>query len=210
MDTIRVLVVDDHPLMRQALCSMIDAEPDMEAVGQAAGGNEAVNLARDLQPDLILMDLLMPDKSGLEAIAEIRAADPESRVLALTSSTSDDMVLEAVKAGALGYALKDIERPELLHAMREVSKGSLYLPPPVARKLMRSMTPHRAEAVTGRETEILELMREGLTNRAIAQRLGIAEGTVRTHIHNILEKLELENRSQAVVYAVKHLGLERD
>ncbi|MFQ5813346.1 MAG: response regulator [Anaerolineae bacterium] len=218
MKQIRVLVVDDHPLMREALCAAIGAETDMEVAGEAGGGREAVEQARVLQPDVIVMDLLMPGMDGLEAIATIQAEFPQVRMLALTSSTEESKVLAAVQAGALGYLLKDAHREELLQAIRQVSQGNAYLPPQVALKLMHSvresrpvaseapgeMAGHRSMArLTPRQREVLDLLGQGLSNREIAERLVVSEATVRSHIYSILGKLGLESRGQAVAYAAR-------
>ncbi len=206
---IRVLVVDDHPLMREALCAAIADERDMQVVGEATNGEEAVAQARALKPDVTVMDLFMPGKDGLGAIAEIKAENPAARLIALTSSTDEDLVLAAIQAGALGYLLKDSQRVELLRAIREVSRGNTFLPPPVAQKLANSVRkrppdqPPLVEPLTERELEVLKLIGQGASNRQIAQTLGVSEGTIRTHVHNILGKLNLENRNQALLYAVR-------
>ncbi len=216
MKQIRVLVVDDHPLMREALCAAIEAEADLAVAGEAGGGRAAVEQARALQPDVIVMDLLMPQMDGLEAIAAIRAEFPQARILALTSSTEESKVLAAVQAGTLGYLLKDAHRDELLQAIREVSRGNAYLPSQVALKLMHSVREsqpdaspppdespgHRSmERLTPRQREVLNLLGQGLSNREIAERLVVSEATVRSHIYSILGRLGLESRSQAVAYA---------
>lgn len=218
MSKIRVLVVDDHPLMRDALCAAIEVEADMEVVGEAADGREAVEQARALQPDVTVMDLLLPRMGGLEAIAAIREEIPEILILAITSSTEESKVLAAVQAGALGYLLKDARREELLQAIRQVSRGNAYLPPQVALKLMHSVRPPRSdtppppreptgapstERLTARQNEVLNLLGQGLSNWEIAQTLYISKSTVRSHIYHIRGKLGLESRSQTIAYAVR-------
>jgi NarL family two-component system response regulator LiaR len=207
---IRVLVVDDHPLMREALRGAIEDEPDMELAGEADNGLEAIALARTLQPDVTVMDLFMAGMDGLEAIARIREENPDARILALTSSTDESKVMAAVQAGALGYLLKDVQRVELLQAIREVSRDNVYLPPHLARKLFNGMRqgPAKppvspAEQLTTREAEILKRIGEGASNREIAEALCVSEGTVRTHVHHILGKLGLKNRNQAILYTLQ-------
>jgi DNA-binding NarL/FixJ family response regulator len=199
----RILIVDDHPLMRQALRAMIADEPDFDVVGEAANGEEAVSLARSLAPDVILMDLVMPVKDGLAATAELTHANPETRILALTSSIGENSALAAVEAGVLGYILKDAQPAEVLHALREVAAGREYWPPAVAARLARGVRQRNLEPapdLSAREQEVLNLLGQGLTNKDIAQRLVISEPTVRAHVYHILQKLHLENRTQAALY----------
>jgi DNA-binding NarL/FixJ family response regulator len=204
---IRVLVVDDHPLMRQAICTAITIEADIEVVGEARNGAEAVTQALALRPDVIVMDLLMPVKDGVQAIAEIRAADPEARILALTSSLDPDRIVATLEAGAQGYLFKDTQRDELLRAIRDVSQGLAFLPPPVASKLIARMRQPEATdglaALTPREMEVLRLIGKGLSNREIAQSLVLSEATVRVHVHNILSKLGFEHRGQMIAFAIR-------
>lgn len=215
---IRVLVVDDHPMMREALCTAIDDEADLRVAGQARNGAEAVDLAERLRPGVILMDLMMPVQDGVQAIRRIMAGPAAAPILALTSSTDEAAVLAAVEAGALGYLLKDAERPELLRAIHTVAQGEPYLPPAVALKLFHSVRrPPAASAaadplaaasglaaLTPREREVLRLLGEGVSNETLAQALSISESTARTHVHRLLQKLELENRSQAALFAQRH------
>jgi len=225
MKKIRVLVVDDHPLMREALCAAIAAAADMEVAGEATNGQDAVEQVRALHPDVTVMDLLMPGMDGVEAIAAIHTELPRACILALTSSTEEGKVLAAVQAGALGYLLKDAPREELLRAIREVGRGNEYLPSRVALKLMRSVRRASAlatvpsgemsddrpiERLTARQKEVLGLLGLGLSNREIAERLVVSEVTVRSHIHSILGRLGLESRSQAVVYAASSPKVHRD
>ncbi|MCL4834996.1 MAG: response regulator transcription factor [Caldilineaceae bacterium] len=218
MGAIRVLIVDDHPLMREALAGAIESASDMEVVGVASGGWEAVAQAQSLQPDVVVMDLLMPDVDGVEAIEIIRDRMPHTSILAITSSTEEGKVLEAVQAGALGYLLKNAERDELLQAIREVSQGRTYLPPQVALKLVHSLHQRGVEDVispeqsardrslallTERQREVLHLLGQGMSNQEIAHTLGLGDATVRSHIYRIMGRLNLQSRTQAIAYAVR-------
>jgi len=203
MDKHRIIIVDDHPLMRQALRSMITDEPDFEVIAEAANGEDAISLARALLPDVILMDLMMPVKDGLAAATELLHTRPEIRILALTSSIGEGSAVAAVEAGVLGYILKDAQPPEVLLALREVAAGRGYWPPAVAARLARGVrqrSQENAPNLSGREQEVLTLLGQGLTNKEIAQRLVISEPTVRAHVYHILQKLHLENRTQAALY----------
>jgi len=207
-ETIRILIADDHPLVRRGLRSLFAMEPGMELVGEAENGVEAVAQARALQPDVILLDLLMPRKSGLEAIGEIVGENPKARILVLTSFAEDDQVFPAIKTGALGYLLKDSSSRELLRAIRDVYQGELTLHPAVARKLLREIErpsglPPAEEPLTAREMETLQLVAQGLTNQEIGERLFISERTVCNYVSNILGKLHLANRVQAALYALR-------
>jgi DNA-binding NarL/FixJ family response regulator len=206
---IRVLIADDHPLMREALSSAIDDEPDMRVVAEAGDGLTVVQLATAIKPDVIIMDLFMPGQSGIDAITAIRSSDPQARIVALTSSADDELVLAAIQAGVLGYLMKDSQRTELLQAVRDVSCGRSFLPPSIAAKLANTIRrggkqapAARVEPLTEREAAVLHLVSQGDSNREIAAKLNVSEGTVRTHVHNILGKLALENRSQAIVYVL--------
>lgn len=207
-ETIRILIADDHAIVREGLRSLIGVQPDMEIVGEAADGVEAVLKYRSLQPDVILLDLVMPRQGGIQAIGEIARENPDARILVLTSFAEDDRVFSAIKAGALGYLLKDSLPEELLRVIREVSRGELSLHPTIARKLMRELKrppdlPPVENPLTEREVEVLQLIAKGLTNQEIAERLTISERTVRTHVSNILGKLHLANRTQAALYALR-------
>lgn len=207
-ETIRILIADDHAIVREGLRALIDTKPDMELVGEAADGVEAVLKARSLQPDVILLDLVMPRKDGIEAIGEIKRENPEARILVLTSFAEDEKVFPAIQAGALGYLLKDSSPQELLKAIREVYRGESSLHPAIARKLIRELNrpsdlPAIEEPLTEREVEVLILVARGLSNQEIAERLVVSERTVRTHVSNILGKLHLANRTQAALYAVR-------
>ncbi len=206
---IRLLIADDHTLVRQGLCALMEEVPDVQVAGEATNGLEAVALARALRPDVIVLDLVMPHKDGLEAIREIKADNPEARILVLTSFTDDDKVLQAIKAGASGYLLKDAPADELLRAIRAVWQGDAFLSPPIARKLMHEFSAPVAppatppEALTRRETEVLDQIAQGRSNQAIAQALSISERTVSAHVSNLLQKLHLSSRTQAALYALQ-------
>jgi NarL family two-component system response regulator LiaR len=205
---IRVLVVDDHPIVQEGLSGLVTSRYGMAVVGQAKDGNEAVKKAHSLKPDVILMDLVMPGKSGLETIIEIRTKDPQAHILVLTSFGEEDRVLAAIKAGALGYLMKDSCPDELLHAIREVAKGNLFLPENIALKFRNNLqtpqeTPPPPPPLTERELEVLKLVAQGLSNKQIASQLTVSEVTIRYHVSSILERLELSNRIQAAVYAVQ-------
>jgi two-component system, NarL family, response regulator LiaR len=204
---IRVLVVDDHALVRQGLCALIGTSPDMEVVGEAADGQEALEKAEALNPDVTLMDLVMPRMDGLEAIRQIRRQNPDARILALTSFAQDRRVLQAIQAGALGFLLKDSSCDDLIRAIREVHLGSLSLQPAlavkVARELSRQTQRRDIDELTNRELEVLKLLAHGLTNQDIAEKLVLSEVTVNGHVSSILGKLRVGNRTQAVLVALR-------
>jgi NarL family two-component system response regulator LiaR len=206
---IRVLIADDHPVVRRGLGSLINIRSDMELVGEAVDGAEAVDKARLLKPDVILLDLIMPRKGGLEAIGEIKQENPEARILVLTSFADDDKVFPVIKAGALGYLLKDSPPEMLIQAIHDVYRGESSLHPTIARKLIRELNqppadlPPTEEPLTRREMEVLRLVARGQSNQEIATELVISEGTVRVHVSNILSKLHLANRTQATLYALQ-------
>lgn len=207
-ENIRVLIADDHPLIREGLRGLLTAEPGLELVGEAADGSEAVEKTDQLRPDVILLDLLMPVKSGIEAIIEIKEKDPEARILVLTSFADDEQVFPALRAGALGYLLKDSSPQDLLRAIRSVYRGESSLHPAIARRLVLQFSQPAADSapenpLTQREVEVLKLVAEGLSNQSIADELVVSERTVGKHVGNILEKLHLENRTQAALYALR-------
>lgn len=207
-ENIRILIADDHAIVREGLRTLIMAKPGLELVGEAVDGNEAVLLARALQPDLILLDMIMPYKDGLQAIQEIKAEQPEARILVLTSFSDDDKVFAAIKAGALGYLLKDSSPQQLLQAIQDVYRGQSSLHPTIALKLIRELNqppnlPPTDEPLTEREVETLRQVAQGLTNQEISEKLYISERTVGKHVSNILEKLHLANRTQAALYALR-------
>jgi NarL family two-component system response regulator LiaR len=194
--------------VREGLRFLLDTEPGLELVGEAENGAQAVELARSTRPDVILLDLVMPKKSGLEALDEIKKNDPDARVLVVTSFANDDQVFPAIKAGALGYLLKESPPEMLVQAIRDVHRGASSLHPIIARKLIGELNrppnlPPTKRPLTAREVEVLQAVARGLTNRDIAQELHISEATVRFHVGNILGKLHLANRTQAALFALK-------
>jgi NarL family two-component system response regulator LiaR len=208
---IRILVVDDHPVVRRGLKSLISTEPGLELAGEAEDGAAAIDLVQSLQPDVILLDLVMPRMNGLEAIPKIKQANAQVRILVVTSFAEDDKVFPAIKAGALGYLLKDAPPEMLVAAIHDVYRGEPSLHPTIARKLMQELSqppslPPTPEPLTQREVNVLKLVARGLTNQQISEKLSITEGTARYHISNILSKLHLANRTQAALYAL-HEGL---
>jgi NarL family two-component system response regulator LiaR len=207
-DPIRVLIADDHAIVRKGLCALLATEPDIQVVGEAENGSDALSQADRRCPDVILMDLVMPGMDGLEATRRITACQPDTRVLVLTSFAGDDKVFPAIKAGALGYLLKDAGPEELVQAIRQVFQGESSLHPSIARKLLRELSDHSGRSsaagdLTERETEVLQLVAAGHSNRDIAGRLSISEATVRTHVSRILTKLDLCSRTQAALYALR-------
>ena len=213
-DLIKILVVDDHMVVREGLCALLTPRNGMEVVGEAADGAEAVEKARTLNPDVILMDLNLPVKSGLEATADIIRENPAARILVLTSFDEDENISAAIRAGALGYVLKNTSASELFHAIRGVAMGSLSVSPAVTQAMLRDMRqpapapPSPEPALTTREREVLRGLAQGQSNQEIAETLNIEKTTVRSHISSILNKLNLDNRTQAALYAVE-MGLGR-
>ncbi len=206
--SIRVLVADDHAIVRKGICALLATEPNIEVVGEAQDGQEAIAEAQRLLPDVILMDLVMPCVDGLEAIRCITAQQPEVRILVLTSFAGDDKVFPSIKAGAMGYLLKDSGPEELVQAIQQVHRGESSLHPMIARKLLRELAESSEEdsdtnSLTEREKEVLQLVARGQSNRQISERLKISEATVRTHVSNILAKLNLSSRTQAALYALR-------
>ncbi|HSS34723.1 MAG TPA: response regulator transcription factor [Patescibacteria group bacterium] len=205
---IRVLLVDDHAVVRTGLRTFFDLLDDIDVVGEAADGSEGVAMARRLEPDVVLMDLLMPNMDGLTAIARIKAEKPSIEVVAMTSFIEEEKVTAALEAGATGYLLKDASADEVAAAIREAMAGEMHLDPQVSRLLAQRMrakpAPDPVEPLTDRERDVLRLVAKGMSNKEIAYELGIAEGTARTYVSNILGKLDLTSRTQAALYAVEH------
>lgn len=227
----RVLIVDDHELVREGMRTILDKEPDLEVIGEAANGHEAVRLCRSSSPDLVLMDVRMPEMSGLEATREIKAERPTTSVLMVTTHENPDYLLDAIRAGAAGYVLKDASKSRLLKAIRRVLSGESPLnqelamrllrrmgtgkdgrraepPPEPTRKKRRGTAPHKplAEPLTARELEVLRMLVRGGTNRRVSQELRLSTSTIKTHVHHIIAKLKVSDRTQAVVRAIE-LGL---
>ncbi len=205
---IRLLIVDDQGIVRKGIRALLAEVNGMEVIGEAGDGEEAVRLAESLHPDVILMDLVMPRLDGIEAIRQIMARQPKARILVLTSFAADDKVFPAIKAGALGYLLKDSEPEELIVAIRNICRGEPFLHPSIARKVLEELShpagsPPTPEPLTERELEVLQLVAQGYSNQAISEKLVISDATVRTHIGNILTKLHLANRVQAALYALR-------
>jgi NarL family two-component system response regulator LiaR len=207
-EPIRILIADDHPIVRDGLRTLIATEPGLELVGEATNGVEAVAMAKTSQPDVILMDLVMPVKNGNEAIGEIKRDNPQVSILVLTSFSEEDKVFPAIRAGALGYILKDTTPQQLIQAIYDVHRGEASLHPSIALQLIRELNqpsdlPLAADPLTESELEVLRLLAQGLTNQEIAERLVRSEWTIRTHVRNILSKLHLANRTQAALYALR-------
>lgn len=204
---IRILIADDHAVVRQGLHMFLSMEDDFEVVGEAVNGRQAVELARQHTPDVVLMDLLMPEMGGIEATEAIRQALPDTEVIALTSVLEDASVVGAIRAGAIGYLLKDTDSGELIRAIKAAAAGQVQLSPKAAARLMREVrAPESPESLTERETEVLRLVASGMSNKEIAQALVIGEKTVKTHVSNILSKLNVASRTQAALYAAR-IGL---
>jgi DNA-binding NarL/FixJ family response regulator len=207
---IRVLIVDDHAVVRTGLKVFLDLQPDMEVVGEAADGSEGVAMARRLEPDVVLMDLLMPNMDGVTAIGRIKAELPEIEIVTMTSFIEEEKVTSALEAGASGYVLKDADAEEVAAAVRAAYAGEVHLDPAVARLLAQRMRDRKspkdelAEPLTEREKDVLRLLGQGMSNKEIGASLFITERTARTYVSNILGKLGLASRTQAALYAVEH------
>ncbi len=208
-DKIKVLLADDHAVVREGLHALLLSEPNIEVIGQAKHGAEAVGKCRALQPDVLLLDLVMPRMDGLEVIENLQVSECKTRILVLTSFAEDDKVFKAIKTGALGYLLKDSSPDELIAAIHNVHRGESSLHPTIARKLIREINQGDqpanppGEALTDREVDVLVAVAKGMSNQEIAEALFIGERTVRTHVSNILGKLHLANRTQAALYALR-------
>jgi NarL family two-component system response regulator LiaR len=208
--TVRVLIADDHSVVRQGLRMLLTLDTDLEVAGEARNGAEALRLARELRPDVVLMDLLMPVMDGIAATAAIRRELPETEVLALTSALDDASVVGAVRAGAIGYLLKNSDAEDVIRAIKAAAAGQVHLSPEAATRLMRGVspmeTPPGAEPLTEREVDVLRLLAQGLANKEIARSLQIGEKTVKTHVSNILMKMNVQSRTQAALQASR-MGL---
>ena len=210
MRKIRVLIVDDHGLVRQGLRTYLELMDDLEVIGEAENGSDAVSLVAQHQPDVVLMDLVMPVMDGIEATRRVGVASPGTRVIVLTSFADDERVFPAIRAGATGYLLKDVSPADLAHAIRAVHAGETHLHPDITRKLVDQFAGPETgprptpDELTPRETEVLQLIAQGMSNREIGQSLTISEKTVKTHVSNILSKLRLSDRTQAAIYAHRH------
>ena len=207
-EMIRVLIADDHPVVRDGLRGLMEIQPDIEVVGEARDGIEAVDQARSLKPDVMLLDMMMPGKDGVQVIIEVKEENPAARILVLTSYAEGTMAFPAIKAGALGYLLKDSSPEELLQAIHNVFRGQISLHPTIARMLVEELgqpsdLPPTEEPLTEREVDVLQLVAQGMSNQEIAETLVVGERTVSTHVSNILDKLHLANRTQATLYALR-------
>jgi NarL family two-component system response regulator LiaR len=213
--TIRVMIVDDHVIVREGLRALLTKSEDMEIVGEASNGQEAIQQIESTKPDVVLMDLVMPEMDGIEAIKRITAENENIRILVITAYSGDDLVFPAIKAGAHGYLLKDSGSERLVEAIRQVYRGEPFLHPDIARKLMEEIRPSKPDRgtpdpLTARELEVLSLLARGLSNQEISEQLVIAEVTVRSHTSRLLDKLHLANRVQATLYALREGMVDLD
>lgn len=207
-EQINILVVDDHAVVRMGISAWIASEPDLFLSGEAADGEEAIAKALELQPDVILMDLILPKKDGIDAIKDIIQGNPEARILVITSFSEKDNAIQAIKAGAMGFMMKDTSPESMLQAIREVHKGNPWLSAEITRMLIHEdirakETISPVEKLTDREMDVLRLIAQGLPDKDIANQLTVSKATVRYHVTNILTKLHLENRTQAALYAIR-------
>ncbi|MEW6405384.1 MAG: response regulator transcription factor [Chloroflexota bacterium] len=216
-EKIRVLIVDDHKVVRQGLRTFLELQEDISVVGEADDGQTAVQMVRNLVPNVVLMDLVMPHLDGISATRQVKSLNANVKVIALTSFTEDDKVFPAIQAGASGYLLKDVSPDDLVDAIRAAHRGEARLHPDIARKLMEQVAhgtmPHRehdAEDITERELDVVRLVARGCSNQEIAKELVISEKTVKTHVSNILSKLQLQDRTQLAIYAIKKGLVESD
>jgi NarL family two-component system response regulator LiaR len=211
-ENITVLIVDDHAIVRQGLRTYLDLQPGISVVGEAPDGQKAIEVVRDQLPDIVLMDLVMPNMTGVEATREITLISPSTRVIVLTSFSEDEQVFASIKAGAQGYLMKDVLPQDLVRAIRTVHRGEAQLDPEIARKLMHEFSnpqPARPKHdLTERELEVLSLISLGKSNKEISEELVLSEKTVKTHVSNILQKLHLSDRTQAAVYALRERIVE--
>ena len=207
-NSIRVFIAEDHAIVRKGVRTLLSLEKDIQVIGEATNGLEAVEQVGNLNPDVILMDLVMPELDGIKAIQQIKAHHPDAKVLVLTSFATDDKIFPAIKAGALGYLLKDSDPATLADAIRQVNAGEYSLHPIIARKVLQELNlspkiPPTVQPLTGREVEVLRMVAQGKSNRQIADELVLSLGTVRAHLSNILGKLHLASRTQATLYALR-------
>ena len=206
MDEISVVIVDDHALVRQGLRTFLDLHDDIQVTGEAANGVEAVERVSQLRPDVVLMDLVMPEMDGIEATKRIRSICPDTKVIVLTSFTEDEKLFPSIKAGAMGYLLKNVSPGDLVNAIKAAHRGEAQLNPEIARRLMEEVSNKPSttgeEELTRREMEVLRLIAQGRNNRDISEELVLSEKTVKTHVSNILGKLHLADRTQAAIYAI--------
>jgi len=206
--SIRILIVDDHAVVRKGIRALLATESGIEVIGEAEDGEQAVRLYREFNPDVLLLDLLMPKMNGIEVIRAVKGDNPDAKILVLTSFAADDQVFPAIKAGALGYLLKDTDPEDLVNAIHQVNRGESSLSPTIARKVLQEISqnndkPLIPDPLTKREVEVLQVLAKGKSNREIAKILTISETTVRTHVSNILGKLHLASRTKAALYALK-------
>jgi NarL family two-component system response regulator LiaR len=207
-NSIRVFIAEDHAIVRKGVRTLLSLEKDIQVIGEATNGRETVEQVANLNPDVILMDLVMPELDGIQAIQQIKAHQPNAKVLVLTSFATDDKIFPAIKAGALGYLLKDTDPAELAKAIRQVNAGEYSLHPIIARKVLQELNlspkrPPLGQPLTEREVEVLRMVAQGKSNRQIADELVLSLGTVRAHLSNILGKLHLASRTQATLYALR-------
>jgi NarL family two-component system response regulator LiaR len=208
LNSIRIFIAEDHAIVRKGVRTLLSLEKDLDVIGEAANGREAVELVKTLRPDVVLMDLVMPEMDGIQAIQQIKANQPDAKVLVLTSFATDEKIFPAIKAGALGYLLKDSDPAELAKAIRQVNAGEYSLHPLIARKVLQELNlspkhPPKDQQLTEREVEVLRMVAQGKSNRQIAGELVLSLGTVRAHLTNILSKLHLASRTQATLYALR-------
>lgn len=213
MEKARLMLVDDHALFRSGIASLLAGQPDLEVVAEADNGHKAVELAQEVMPDLILMDINMPEGDGLEATRQIKERMPYVKIVMLTASDDDDLLFDAIKAGAEGYLIKHLDPGPFLEEIRRQVQGEANISGDVALKIIRAFSNHQEEpaqgALTHREHEVLSLVGQGYSNRDIALHLNISENTVKNHLRNILQKLHFENRVQAAAYAIRHGLVDR-
>jgi two-component system, NarL family, response regulator LiaR len=216
-DVARVLLVDDHRMVRQGLIFFLSTQPEITIVGEAETGEQALELIEDLKPDVVLLDLVLPTLGGIDVLREIHSNHPTVDVIILSSFVDNEKVRQAIQAGAAGYLMKDVDPDELVNAIRSARRGELYLHPEAARRLAEAMRPGPddqqeplPDVLTEREREVLELVTRGLSNQEIADHLSVGLKTVKSHMTNIFQKLELENRVQAALYALRHHIVQLD